>query len=130
MAHTSRPLRPIATLWEWQLRGSCRDVDPGLFFHLDGDRGASRRLREAAAKAVCAECPVLSECRAHALAVREPYGIWGGLSEDDREMLYGGNGRLRGIGARRRRRMNERAHGGATTPRWAPSEEAATGQSR
>jgi WhiB family redox-sensing transcriptional regulator len=23
-------------------------------------------------------------CRAHALAVQEPYGIWGGLSEDDR----------------------------------------------
>ena len=24
---------------------------------------------------------------AHALAVREPYGIWGGLSEDDREQI-------------------------------------------
>jgi WhiB family redox-sensing transcriptional regulator len=23
-------------------------------------------------------------CRDHALAVQEPYGIWGGLSEDDR----------------------------------------------
>ncbi|MEI6295832.1 MAG: WhiB family transcriptional regulator, partial [Actinomycetes bacterium] len=23
-------------------------------------------------------------CRKHALAVQEPYGIWGGLSEDDR----------------------------------------------
>jgi WhiB family redox-sensing transcriptional regulator len=27
---------------------------------------------------------VIAACRAHALAVQEPYGIWGGLSEDDR----------------------------------------------
>jgi WhiB family redox-sensing transcriptional regulator len=27
---------------------------------------------------------VIQACRAHALAVQEPYGIWGGLSEDDR----------------------------------------------
>jgi WhiB family redox-sensing transcriptional regulator len=26
----------------------------------------------------------MQACRAHALAVQEPYGIWGGLSEDDR----------------------------------------------
>ena len=26
-------------------------------------------------------------CRAHALAVQEPYGIWGGLSEDDRAVI-------------------------------------------
>jgi WhiB family redox-sensing transcriptional regulator len=27
---------------------------------------------------------VLAACRSHALAVQEPYGIWGGTSEDDR----------------------------------------------
>jgi len=27
---------------------------------------------------------VIEACRKHALAVQEPYGIWGGLSEDDR----------------------------------------------
>jgi WhiB family redox-sensing transcriptional regulator len=26
-------------------------------------------------------------CRSHALAVHEPYGIWGGLSESEREHL-------------------------------------------
>ena len=25
---------------------------------------------------------------AHALEVREPYGVWGGLSEDEREAIY------------------------------------------
>jgi WhiB family redox-sensing transcriptional regulator len=33
---------------------------------------------------------VLRQCRAHALAVREPYGVWGGLSEQDREQILGG----------------------------------------
>ncbi|MGA1479922.1 MAG: WhiB family transcriptional regulator, partial [Candidatus Nanopelagicales bacterium] len=35
-----------------------------------------------------AACPVLAQCAAHALAVREPYGVWGGMSEDDREAIY------------------------------------------
>ena len=30
----------------------------------------------------------MRECREHALAVREPYGVWGGLTEDDREAYY------------------------------------------
>lgn len=34
-------------------------------------------------------CPVRAECAAHALAVREPYGVWGGLTEDEREELMG-----------------------------------------
>ena len=44
--------------------------------------------REAAAKAVCAACPVIEQCRKHSLKVREPYGVWGGLTEDDREAIY------------------------------------------
>lgn len=34
-------------------------------------------------------CPVRAECAAHALQVREPYGVWGGLTEDEREELMG-----------------------------------------
>ena len=68
--------------------GACREENPELFFHPEGERGPSRRNRESAAKAVCARCPVVTECAVHALAVREPYGVWGGLSEDDREAVY------------------------------------------
>ena len=50
--------------------------------------------RESAAKAICASCPVMMQCAAHALAVREPYGVWGGLSEDDRDAIYAGRRRL------------------------------------
>ena len=78
---------PQVEKWEWQLLGKCRGVDSELFFHPEGERGPRRANREAAAKAICRACPVLAHCRAHALASREPYGIWGGLSEHEREQL-------------------------------------------
>ena len=85
MADVSRLPGPVADLWEWQHQGACRRADPTLFFHPENERGPARRRRAAAAKAVCHGCPVLDACREHALAVHEPYGVWGGLSEEDRE---------------------------------------------
>jgi len=79
----------MSDVWEWQLRGACRGKGTELFFHPEGERGPSRSSREAAAKTVCAACPVRLECRAHALAAHEPYGVWGGLSEHEREALVG-----------------------------------------
>ena len=88
MAELSRLPGPNADLWDWQLQGACRSADPATFFHPEGERGAARRGREAAAKAVCARCPVVEACRRHALAVREPYGVWGGMSEEEREAVH------------------------------------------
>ena len=88
MTDISRLPAPQLEVWEWQLQGACRSQDPSLFFHPENERGPRRANREAAAKAVCASCPVLLACREHALAVREPYGVWGGLSEHDREDVY------------------------------------------
>ena len=88
MADVSRLPGPNADLWDWQLDAACRGEDSDLFFHPEGERGDVREARQKAAKAICAGCPVLAECRAHALAVREPYGIWGGLSEDERAAIY------------------------------------------
>lgn len=39
---------------------------------------------QAAAKALCAGCPVQIECMVHALSVGEPGGVWGGLTPSDR----------------------------------------------
>jgi WhiB family transcriptional regulator, redox-sensing transcriptional regulator len=88
MAELSRLPGPNADPWDWQLLGACRRADPDVFFHPDNERGPRRRNREAAAKAVCHRCPVMVECARHALSVREPYGVWGGLTEDDREEIY------------------------------------------
>ncbi|MEZ5117295.1 MAG: WhiB family transcriptional regulator [Candidatus Nanopelagicales bacterium] len=96
MADVSRLPGPNADFWDWQMQAACRGEDPSLFFHPEGERGPARLARELAAKAVCASCPVMAQCAAHALRVREPYGVWGGLTEDERESLL-----------RRRRRMAE-----------------------
>ena len=85
MADVRRLPGPNADIWDWQLEGLCRGVDSSFFFHPDGERGPARANREARAKAMCARCPVLQQCRTHALAVQEPYGIWGGMSETERE---------------------------------------------
>jgi len=89
MTEVSRLPGPVADRWDWQLQGLCRELPTEMFFHPEGERGPRRRNRETAAKAVCNTCPVLAQCRAHALAVREPYGIWGGLSEEEREAIIG-----------------------------------------
>ncbi|MFE9428683.1 WhiB family transcriptional regulator [Kitasatospora sp. NPDC006697] len=87
MADLSRLPGALVYRWEWQLRGRCREADSTLFFHPLGERGPAAQAREEAAKAVCAECPVRIECRRHALQAREAYGVWGGLTEDDRHRL-------------------------------------------
>jgi WhiB family transcriptional regulator, redox-sensing transcriptional regulator len=87
MTHFRRLPGPIADIWNWQHAGACRGRDSAQFFHPDGERGASRGRREDAAKQVCRRCPVRAECAAHALATREPYGVWGGFTEHERTML-------------------------------------------
>jgi len=85
MADFSRLPGPNADLWDWQLRGLCRGKDSSLFFHPEGERGAARSSRETAAKEICMNCPVQNLCADHALRVREPYGVWGGMTEEERE---------------------------------------------
>lgn len=86
---------PNADTWDWQMQGLCRGVESSVFFHPDGERGRARAQREMQAKQMCRQCPVITQCRTHALTVGEPYGIWGGLSEAERELLL-----KRGIGRR------------------------------
>lgn len=38
----------------------------------------------AAARTICSGCPVREACLEHALAVREPQGMWGGLTARER----------------------------------------------
>jgi WhiB family redox-sensing transcriptional regulator len=87
MADTRRLPGPNADLWDWQLDAACRGMASSFFFHPEGERGPARARREARAKAVCGQCPAILQCREHALRVHEPYGIWGGLSEGERNQL-------------------------------------------
>ena len=87
---------PTVDKWEWQLLGACRGEDSELFFHPEGERGPRRAARETAAKQVCGRCPVVAECLAHSLATHESYGVWGGLSEAEREAVLVARGERAG----------------------------------
>lgn len=70
--------------WTWRVEARCRGEDPALFFHPDGERGKARKHRQRLAKRICADCPVISQCRQHAIAFQESFGTWGGMAEDER----------------------------------------------
>ncbi len=82
-------LVPVVEAWTWQVSASCRDEDPSTFFHPDGERGSERQRRQQKAKDICAQCPVIVQCRHHALTFQEQFGTWGGLSENDRAAIIG-----------------------------------------
>ncbi|MDQ3940501.1 MAG: WhiB family transcriptional regulator [Actinomycetota bacterium] len=71
---------------EWRERAACLPYPALLFFGVDDNEGpVERHAREEEAKAICAICEVRPECLAYALATRETYGIWGGLTELERK---------------------------------------------
>ena len=58
---------------DWELDAACRTVDGAadMFF--------SEELSDiVAAKAICAECPVIAPCLEGAIRRAEPCGVWGG----------------------------------------------------
>ncbi|MGH3496796.1 MAG: WhiB family transcriptional regulator [Nocardioidaceae bacterium] len=87
MANIARLPLPLMDVYEWQYSGSCMKADPEVFFSPESERGPRRRARENAAKSYCARCPVIDQCLRHALAVKEPYGVWGGLTTGERAGL-------------------------------------------
>ncbi len=89
-ARNAARIPPVAQLrLGWQERAACQGSDARLFFGPEKERIRDREAREGAAKRVCANCPVLRDCRNHALQTPELFGIWGGLSETDRETGFG-----------------------------------------
>ena len=69
----------------WQPVASCSGSHSHLFFPPNvTERKEERERREIRAKSVCNICPVGTECLAYAMTIREPYGIWGGLTETER----------------------------------------------
>ncbi|WP_052067926.1 WhiB family transcriptional regulator [Rhodococcoides fascians] len=65
------------------MQGLCRNQDPALFFG-PPDSDVPGQTDVDIAKAYCAQCLVLYQCRDYALAAQEPFGIWGGLTERER----------------------------------------------
>jgi WhiB family redox-sensing transcriptional regulator len=79
---------------EWQREAACAFHDPELFFPA-GTTGPAA-AQEEQARQICAACPVRNRCLEWALQAGVDHGIWGGLSEHERQSL------------RRRRRRSAR----------------------
>lgn len=69
---------------KWHHQAECRDEDPELFFPI-GNTGPAQLWIEDA-KTVCRRCPVADACLQWALENAE-YGVFGGMSEDERKTL-------------------------------------------
>ncbi|HYZ91614.1 MAG TPA: WhiB family transcriptional regulator [Actinomycetota bacterium] len=73
---------------DWRPKAACQGLDPELFFSSDDIVNRQERLeREAEAKAVCTRCTVRSECLTYALDAGERYGVWGGMTAQERRAL-------------------------------------------
>ena len=64
----------------WQDEALCAQTDPEAFFPDEG-------IPSGEAKRLCKSCPVRQQCLDYALQNNEAYGIWGGLSANQRANL-------------------------------------------
>ncbi|PAZ11554.1 transcriptional regulator [Streptomyces sp. SA15] len=70
---------------EWLRRAACAGEDPELFFPVGTEGPALRDI--AAAKRICARCPVIEPCLDFALDSGPTSGVWGGTCEEERDAL-------------------------------------------
>jgi WhiB family redox-sensing transcriptional regulator len=64
----------------WRELAACRGSDPELWFPISEEHHTPQ---VETAKTICRRCPVLEQCRAWAIP-HQPYGIAGGMTEDER----------------------------------------------
>ncbi len=72
---------------DWRLLAACWHADPELFFPVSGSGPSLDQVTQA--KVICADCPVRRQCLAFALDTRQEYGVWGGMSEEERRPRAG-----------------------------------------
>lgn len=72
-------LTPTGPPVDWAA-AACAGLDPELFH-------PARNENVEPAKAVCADCPIQSDCLAWALRTDQPFGIWGGRSTRERHHI-------------------------------------------
>ncbi|MPZ00722.1 MAG: WhiB family transcriptional regulator [Actinophytocola sp.] len=70
---------------DWRHRAACRDEDPELFFPVTDIGPGAKQVDEA--KSICATCPVRERCLRFALDNGLTYGVFGGMTEQDRADL-------------------------------------------
>jgi len=94
--------RAIKIIGSWVDQAICKGRTE-LFFAGMHEKPSERRKREARAAKVCADCPVIYQCRLFARENGE-HGFWGGESDEDRWKL----GYLKDNTIRRRNKARQR----------------------
>lgn len=67
--------------YDWQLEGACRGAEPEVFFPVSDEDAWL-------AKQICEGCSVRVECLRFSLENHERYGVWGGVTEKERQEMY------------------------------------------
>ncbi len=70
----------------WSDQAACLSAEPETFFPVGTGGIALDDI--SVAKAICAGCSVLAECRDYALRSRQTFGVWGGLDEEQRRAMW------------------------------------------
>ena len=79
------PSSPVPGVAHWTGKAACRGQQD-LFFAPEGfESERAKAVREAQARSLCAACPVQAQCGDYAQQHRAAYGVWAGMSEEDRE---------------------------------------------
>ncbi|MEH0657687.1 WhiB family transcriptional regulator [Streptomyces stelliscabiei] len=66
---------------DWRTTAPCKDDADAMF-----PSAVSAEIEYA--KSFCRRCPAIERCRDWALTTREIYGVWGGLTEDERWEIF------------------------------------------
>lgn len=72
----------------WLGEANCAGMNARLFFPEVG-------INVATAKATCADCTVRCECLDYAIRNHEGFGVWGGLSPEERRVRVSRRRRIR-----------------------------------
>lgn len=84
----------LELMWpEWQLEAACQYDEPmwDIFYGFEKNgRVTTTDDQIQTAKFICESCPVRQECLDYALDANIRYGIWGGLTDAERQEIPDG----------------------------------------
>lgn len=85
--HFNKDYYEVDRSFRWESMADCRDSDPEAWFNEDSrNRKLDQKVRD-----ICGSCAVRLDCLVAALEYEksgeEVYGVWGGLSKQEREEL-------------------------------------------
>jgi WhiB family redox-sensing transcriptional regulator len=85
MSHHTGSVPDTPRKTDWRDIGACRTSDPEIFFASPLTSEGKEDVRSA--KVVCFGCESRLACGEWALETREPWGVWGGMTEGERKTI-------------------------------------------